>query len=118
MNKKKLNLLPLMHHTHTEIVRASNARVEDVEHVSDSNSEERKDLHQSQAHLIDAIYPAHQEPTYLILPGKHERDNWLHHLTVSGGGLNSVTQYKQWVQKPMGTDGEPSKRLFILICIH
>lgn len=89
------------------------ARVEEVEHVSDSDSEEREDLSQSQAHLTIAIYPAHQGPTYLILPGKQERDNWLYHLTVvSGGGISSGTQYEQLVQKLMETDGDASKYLY------
>lgn len=88
------------------------ARVEEVEHVSDSDSEEREDPAQSQARLTVAIYPAHQGPTYLILPGKQERDNWLYHLTVvSGGGPNAGTQYEQLVQKLMETDGDPSKPL-------
>lgn len=86
------------------------ARVEEVEHVSDSDSEEKDDIGASQAHLTVAIYPAHQGPTYLILPNKQERDNWLYHLTVvSGGGPNSGTQYEQLVQKLMETDGDPSK---------
>lgn len=86
------------------------AHVEEVEHVSDSDSEEREDLSQSQAHLTIAIYPTHQGPTYLILPGKQERDNWLYHLTVvSGGGPSSGTQYEQLVQKLMETDGDSSK---------
>lgn len=85
------------------------ARVEEVEHVSDSDSEEREDPSQSQARLTVAIYPAHQGPTYLILPGKQERDNWIYHLTVvSGGGLHAGTQYEQLVQKLMETDGDPS----------
>lgn len=86
------------------------ARVEEVEHVSDSDSEEREDIGQSQARLTVAIYPAHQGPTYLILPGKQERDNWLYHLTVvSAGGPNAGTQYEQLVQKLMETDGDPSE---------
>lgn len=107
------------------------ARVEEVEHVSDSDSEEREDPAQSQARLTVAIYPQHQGvvrdfffkstltltiivlflqgPTYLILPGKQERDNWLYHLTVvSGGGPNAGTQYEQLIQKLMETDGDPS----------
>ncbi|XP_055323224.1 uncharacterized protein CG43867 isoform X8 [Sitodiplosis mosellana] len=88
-------------------INMRDARVEEVEHVSDSDSEEREDLSQSQAHLTIAIYPAHQGPTYLILPGKKERDNWLYHLTVvSGGGPSSGTQYEQLVQKLMETDGD------------
>lgn len=91
-------------------INMRDARVEEVEHVSDSDSEEREELGQSQAHLTIAIYPAHQGPTYLILPGKQERDNWLYHLTVvSGGGPNAGTQYEQLVQKLMETDGDASE---------
>ncbi|XP_031629061.1 uncharacterized protein CG43867 isoform X3 [Contarinia nasturtii] len=88
-------------------INMRDATCEEVEHVSDSDSEEREDLSQSQAHLTIAIHPAHQGPTYLILPGKQERDNWLYHLTVvSGGGPSSGTQYEQLVQKIMELDGD------------
>lgn len=93
------------------------ARVEEVEHVSDSDSEEHEDPAQNQARLTIAIYPAHQGPTYLILPGKQERDNWLYHLTVvSGAGPHAGTQYEQLIQKLMETDGDPSKnqRIFLV----
>lgn len=91
-------------------INMRDARVEEVEHVSDSDSEEREDAAQDQARLTVAIYPAHQGPTYLILSGKPERDNWLYHLTVvSGGGPSAGTQYEQLVQKLMETDGDPSK---------
>lgn len=97
-------------------INMRDARVEEVEHVSDSDSEEREDIGHSQARLTVAIYPAHQGPTYLILPGKLERDNWLYHLTVvSGGGPNAGTQYEQLVQKLMETDGDPSKFGFIFM---
>ncbi|XP_055841558.1 uncharacterized protein CG43867 isoform X4 [Episyrphus balteatus] len=90
-------------------INMRDARVEEVEHVSDSDSEEREDPAQSQARLTVSIYPAHQGPTYLILPGKQERDNWLYHLTVvSGGGPHAGTQYEQLVQKLMETDGDPN----------
>lgn len=106
-------------------INMRDARVEEVEHVSDSDSEEREDFGPNQAHLTIAIYPAHQGPTYLILPGKQERDNWLYHLTVvSGGCPNSGTQYEQLVQKLMETDGDPSKpaltneQMRQLLCRH
>lgn len=102
------------------------ARVEEVEHVSDSDSEHEHDDQPSssgqggpggagghaasQARLTVAIYPAHQGPTYLILGGRPERDSWLYYLTVvSGGGLTTGTQYEQLVQKLMETDGDPSE---------
>ncbi|ALC48289.1 CG43867 [Drosophila busckii] len=91
-------------------INMRDARVEEVEHVSDSDSEEREEAGQDgQARLTVAIYPAHQGPTYLILAGKPERDNWLYHLTVvSGGGPSAGTQYEQLVQKLMETDGDPN----------
>lgn len=104
------------------------ARVEEVEHVSDSDSEEREES-QNQAKLTVSIYPQHQVifllfpvssiltdlqfqgPTYLILPNKQERDNWLYNLTVvSGGARNSGTQYEQLIQKLMEMDGDASKK--------
>ncbi|XP_065095490.1 uncharacterized protein CG43867 isoform X8 [Ochlerotatus camptorhynchus] len=92
-------------------INMRDARVEEVEHVSDSDSEEREDTAHTQARLTVAIYPQQQGvgPTYLILPGKQERDNWLYHLTVvSGGGPNAGTQYEQLIQKLMETDGDPN----------
>lgn len=86
------------------------SRVEEVEHVSDSDSEENENFGESQARLTVAIYPAHQGPTYLVFADKQQRDNWLYHLTVvSGGGPSAGTQYEQLVQKLMETDGDPSK---------
>lgn len=50
------------------------ARVEEVEHVSDSDSEEREDHAQSQARLTVAIYPQQQGvvclPAYINLESK------------------------------------------------
>lgn len=89
------------------------ARVEEVEHVSDSDSEER-DPDAPPPELTIGIFPTHQGPTYLLFPGKQEKDNWLYHLTVvSGGGPSAGTQYEQLVQKLMEIDGDPSKRLRI-----
>ena len=41
-------------------INMRDARVEEVEHVSDSDSEEREDPAQSQARLTVAIYPQQQ----------------------------------------------------------
>lgn len=83
------------------------ARVEEVEHVSDSDSEER-DAECPHERTI-GIFPTHQGPTYLLMPHKQDKDNWLYHLTVvSGGGPNAGTQYEQLVQRLMETDGDPS----------
>lgn len=83
------------------------ARVEEVEHVSDSDSEER-DAECPHERTI-GIFPTHQGPTYLLMPHKQDKDNWLYHLTVvSGGGPSAGTQYEQLVQRLMETDGDPT----------
>ncbi|XP_063979073.1 uncharacterized protein CG43867 isoform X2 [Diachasmimorpha longicaudata] len=88
-------------------INMRDARVEEVEHVSDSDSEER-DAECPHERTI-GIFPTHQGPTYLLMPHKQEKDNWLYHLTVvSGGGPNAGTQYEQLVQRLMETDGDPS----------
>lgn len=43
------------------------ARVEEVEHLSDSDSEERDS---EQPDLTVGIFPTNQGPTYLLCPGK------------------------------------------------
>uniref|UniRef100_A0A0K8SBC0 Pleckstrin y domain-containing family H member 1 n=1 Tax=Lygus hesperus TaxID=30085 RepID=A0A0K8SBC0_LYGHE len=87
-------------------INMRDARVQQVEHVSDSDSEDRdSDL----AQLTIGIFPNHQPPTYLLMPSKQENDSWLYHLTVvSGAGPNAGTQYEQLVQKLMETDGDPN----------
>lgn len=91
-------------------INMRDCRVDEVEHVSDSDSEEREDPAQSQARLTVAINPTNQGPTYLIFGTKQERDNWLYHLTVvSSVGPNAGSQYEQIVQKLMETDGDASE---------
>ncbi|XP_046750430.1 uncharacterized protein CG43867 isoform X3 [Diprion similis] len=88
-------------------INMRDARVEEVEHVSDSDSEER-DTECPHERTI-GIFPTHQGPTYLLISHKHEKDNWLYHLTVvSGGGPSAGTQYEQLVQRLMETDGDPT----------
>ncbi|KAJ8719486.1 hypothetical protein PYW08_011661 [Mythimna loreyi] len=91
-------------------INMRDARVEDVEHVSDSDSEEKND--DTRNHLTVAIYPQHQVtggPTYLLFESKADKDSWLYHLTVvSGGGLSQGTHFEQLVQKLMETDGDPN----------
>ncbi|XP_033188758.2 uncharacterized protein CG43867 isoform X6 [Bombus vancouverensis nearcticus] len=88
-------------------INMRDARVEEVEHVSDSDSEER-DAEGPHERTI-GIFPTHQGPTYLLMPHKQDKDNWLYHLTVvSGGGPSAGTQYEQLVQRLMETDGDPS----------
>lgn len=88
-------------------INMRDAKVEEVEHVSDSDSEERESECTHERTI--GIFPTHQGPTYLLIPHKQDKDNWLYHLTVvSGGGPNAGTQYEQLVQRLMETDGDPN----------
>uniref|UniRef100_A0A336LP84 CSON015304 protein n=1 Tax=Culicoides sonorensis TaxID=179676 RepID=A0A336LP84_CULSO len=88
-------------------INMRDAKVDEVEHISDDSDEESRDDTMNQAKLTIAILPQHQGPSYLIFCNKQERDNWLYHLTVvSGGAKNSGTQYEQLIQKLMEVDGE------------
>ncbi|KAK6621022.1 hypothetical protein RUM43_011325 [Polyplax serrata] len=91
-------------------INMRDARVEEVDHVSDSDSEDRET--ETNEYTI-AIFPSHYGPTYLIFSNKLEKDSWLYHLTVvSGGGPNAGTQLEQLVQKLMETDGDPNSVLW------
>lgn len=46
------------------------ARVEEIEHLSDSDSEERDP---EQPDFTIGIFPTNQAPTYLAIPGKQVR---------------------------------------------
>ncbi|XP_065158383.1 uncharacterized protein CG43867-like isoform X5 [Atheta coriaria] len=87
-------------------INMRDARVEEVEHLSDSDSEEKD------GELPDftiGIVPTNQGPTYILCPGKQEKDSWLYHLTVaSGGGPSTGTQYEQLIHKLMDVDGDPN----------
>lgn len=92
-------------------INMRDARVEEVDHVSDSDSEENED--QSQSQLTIAIHPQQQGPTYLIFQEKQERDSWLYNLTVvSSGAPNAGTQCEQLIQKLMESDGDPNNVLW------
>lgn len=60
-------------------INMRDARVEEVDHVSDSDSEDRET--ETNEYTI-AIFPSHYGPTYLIFSNKLEKDSWLYHLTV------------------------------------
>jgi pleckstrin homology domain-containing family H len=90
-------------------INMRDTRVEEMLPTSDSDSEESDE----QAQNTIAIHPNQGGPTYLIFTDKQDRDNWLYHLTiVSGGGLNSGTQFEQIVQKLMEADGDASNVLW------
>ncbi|XP_032788772.1 pleckstrin homology domain-containing family H member 2 isoform X2 [Daphnia magna] len=97
-------------------INMRDARVEELEHVSDSDSEDVECNSMAtarSANLTVGIFPPHEDPTYLLLANKQEKDAWLYQLTiVSGGGAHSGTQYEQMIQKLMETDGDPNCNLW------
>lgn len=91
-------------------INMRDARVEQVDHVSDSDSEDNGGGDNS-AQLTIGIFPTHQGPTYLLMPSKQDKDSWLYHLTVVAGGAGGATtgtHYEQLVQKLMESDGDPN----------
>ncbi|XP_074025916.1 uncharacterized protein CG43867 isoform X5 [Leptinotarsa decemlineata] len=87
-------------------INMRDAKVEEIEHLSDSDSEEHDT---EQPKFTVGIFPSNQAPTYLHFTGKQEKDSWLYHLTVaSGGGPSSGTQYEQLIHKLMEVDGDPN----------
>lgn len=49
------------------------ARVEEVEKVSDSEGEDAVEEDTTREDLTIGIFPSHQGPTYLIMPNKQEK---------------------------------------------
>ncbi|XP_072392656.1 uncharacterized protein CG43867-like isoform X5 [Diabrotica undecimpunctata] len=87
-------------------INMRDAKVEEIEHLSDSDSEEQDT---DQPRFTVGIFPNNQAPTYLHFTGKQEKDAWLYHLTVaSGGGPSTGTQYEQLIHKLMEVDGDPN----------
>ncbi|CAG9819593.1 unnamed protein product [Phaedon cochleariae] len=87
-------------------INMRDAKVEEIEHLSDSDSEEQDS---EQPKYTVGIFHSNQAPTYLHFTGKQEKDSWLYHLTVaSGGGPSSGTQYEQLIHKIMEVDGDPN----------
>uniref|UniRef100_A0A8D8MG76 Uncharacterized protein CG43867 n=1 Tax=Cacopsylla melanoneura TaxID=428564 RepID=A0A8D8MG76_9HEMI len=87
-------------------INMKDARVEEVDQISDSDSEEKET---DSDKLTIGIFPSQSPPTYLLMSTKQEKDSWMYHLTiVSRAGANEGTQYEQLVQKLMDTEGDPN----------
>ena len=107
-------------------INMRDTHVEEVEQISDSDSDETTEPIVSSAGGSDTagrkseptvgIFPNHlqqQGPTYLIFPHKSEQEKWLYHLTVvSGGNPKRGTQFEQLVQRLMEEDGNPASAVW------
>ena len=80
-------------------INMRDTRVEEVEHISDSDSDENSQtVEKSIPQPTLGIFPnhVHQGPTYLIFPSRTEQEKWLYELTLvsgqflSGSDFNSV----------------------------
>ena len=78
-------------------VNMRDTRVEEVEHISDSDSDEiSQNAEKAMPEPTIGIFPNHvsQGPTYLIFPNRAEQEKWLYQLTVvSGAYLTFPWQY-------------------------
>ncbi|CAL8111752.1 unnamed protein product [Orchesella dallaii] len=97
-------------------INMRDARVEDVDHVSDSDTDDKDESGPaglySEAFTV-GVFPSHQSPVYLHFSTKQEKDAWLYHLTVvSGKGPSAGTQFEQLVHKLMEVDGDPNCNLW------
>ena len=94
-------------------INMRDSRVEEVEQISDSDSDEAPESalgNNEKSEPTVGIFPNHvqQGPTYLIFGNKVEKEKWLYELTVvSGGNPKAGTQFEQLVQKLMEEDGNP-----------
>lgn len=87
-------------------INMKDARVEEVDQISDSDSDEKETDGDK---LTIGIFPSQSPPTYLIMSTKQEKDSWMYHLTiVSRAGANEGSQFEQFVQKLMDTEGDPN----------
>ncbi|XP_035703733.1 uncharacterized protein CG43867 isoform X2 [Folsomia candida] len=94
-------------------VNMRDARVEDVDHVSDDSDKEESPTNATSDVFTVGIFPSHQSPIYLHFATKQEKDSWLYHLTiVSGKGPSVGTQFEQLVHKLMEVDGDPNSTLW------
>ena len=106
-------------------VNMRDTRVEEVDQISsDSDSDENLGLNaDALGSAVDGhhhpltlgIFPNHvqQGPTYLLFPGKAEKEKWLYHLTVvSGGNPKQGTAFEQAVQRLMEEDGNAASAVW------
>ena len=69
-------------------INMRDTRVEEVEHISDSDSDENcQAVDKSVPQPTLGIFPnhVHQGPTYLIFPSRADQEKWLYQLTLVSG---------------------------------
>ncbi|KAG8584254.1 hypothetical protein GDO81_008753 [Engystomops pustulosus] len=85
------------------------AKVEEVDRSCDSDEDyETSGRSLLSTHYTIVIHPKEQDPTYLLIGSKHERDTWHYHLAMAAGvtGATVGTEFEQLVCKLLSLDGE------------
>ncbi|XP_053568260.1 pleckstrin homology domain-containing family H member 2 [Bombina bombina] len=85
------------------------AKVEEVDRSCDSDEDyETSGRSLLSTHYTIVIHPKEQDPTYLLIGSKHEKDTWHYHLTVAAGitSVNVGTEFEQLVCKLLTLDGD------------
>ena len=88
-------------------VNMRDTRVEEVEHISDSDSDEvSQNVEKAMPEPTIGIFPnhVHQGPTYLIFPNRAEQEKWLYQLTVVSGGYIHLGSGREGGRGAMGSD--------------
>ncbi|XP_075060247.1 pleckstrin homology domain-containing family H member 2 isoform X1 [Mixophyes fleayi] len=85
------------------------AKIEEVDRSCDSDEDyETSGRSLLSTHYTIVIHPKEQDPSYLLIGSKHEKDTWRYHLTMAAGvtGATVGTEFEQLVCKLLSLDGE------------
>ncbi|XP_041420212.1 pleckstrin homology domain-containing family H member 2 isoform X2 [Xenopus laevis] len=91
------------------------AKVEEVDRSCDSDEDyETSGRSLLSTHYTIVIHPKEQDPTYLLIGSKHEKETWHYHLTMAAGitGVNVGTEFEQLVCKLLSSEGEPCTQIW------
>ncbi|CAH2254780.1 pleckstrin homology domain-containing family H member 2 [Pelobates cultripes] len=91
------------------------SKVEEVDRSCDSDEDyETNDRCLLSTHHTIVIHPREQDPTYLLIGSKHEKETWHYHLTMAAGitGVNVGTEFEQLVCKLLNLDGESCSHIW------
>ncbi|XP_049591747.1 pleckstrin homology domain-containing family H member 2 isoform X2 [Syngnathus scovelli] len=94
-------------------VKLWDAQVEEVDKSRDSDDGLKACRGGLQAYTI-AIHPQDQDPTYLLIESRHEKDSWLYHLCVAAGTMMGKvgTEFEKLAGKLFQVDGDPNSEIW------
>ncbi|XP_041418436.1 pleckstrin homology domain-containing family H member 2 [Xenopus laevis] len=98
-----------------EQIKLWEAKVEEVDRSCDSDEDyETSGRSLLSTHYTIVIHPKEQDPTYLLIGSKQEKETWHYHLTMAAGmtGANVGTEFEQLVCKLLSSEGEPCTQIW------